>query len=367
MSGRAERGAADAVQVLDAEGSVREDATVPDLSGETLVDMYRDMVLARHADERAVTLQRQGRMGTYPPLAGQEGAQVGSAYAVADTDWVFPSYREHAVAFVRGQPISALFRYWMGDTAAGRPGAENTFTVSVPIATQLPHATGAAMAADLRGDDVAVLTYFGDGATSEGDFHEALNFAGVFDAPAVFFCNNNQWAISVPRRRQTASETLAVKAEAYGFDGVVVYGMDPLAVYAVTREAVERARDPDEGETRPTLIEAVQYRYGAHTTADDPSRYRDDAEVERWRRRDPLRRMEAFLRSRGLLDDERVAAIRSAVAEEVAAAVQAAEESAPPAPDELFAAVYATLPARLRDQRAELQRLRESYGDDAFL
>ena len=356
------------IQVLDAEGRVREGREVPDLSDEALVDMYREMRLARHFDQRAVSLQRQGRMGTYPPMSGQEGAQVGSAYALDDADWIFPSYREHAASLVRGLSLRQTLLYWMGSEAGNTiPDDCNIFTVSVPIATQIPHATGAAWASKLKGENVAFLCYFGDGATSEGDFHEGLNFAGVFDTPNVFFCNNNQWAISVPRDRQTASATIAEKAGAYGFEGVQVDGMDPLAVYQVTRDAVAKAKDPDEGELRPTLIEAVQYRFGAHTTADDPSVYREDEEVEQWREKDPIPRLEAFLRETGRIDDEGLDAIETAVEDGVANAIEEAEAASRPEPEAIFEHVYEGMPKRLREQRAYLERLRETHGDEDFL
>jgi pyruvate dehydrogenase E1 component alpha subunit len=359
----------DQVRVIDEDGRVVGDE--PDLDAETLVRMYREMKLVRHFDTRAVSLQRQGRMGTYPPLSGQEGAQVASAHAMDDGDWLFPSYREHGAAYVRGVPLKQTLLYWMGHAEGNSvPEGVNVFPVSVPIATQVPHATGAAWAAKLRGDDVAAVCYFGDGATSEGDFHEGLNFAGVFDVPAVFVCNNNQWAISVPRERQTASETIAQKAAAYGFEGVQVDGMDPLAVYAVTRDAIRKAKaDPDEldGRRRPTLIEAVQYRFGAHTTADDPTVYRDDEEVERWRRLDPIPRFEAYLRERGLLGDGRVATIEADVREEVADAIEAAESAPRPEPRALFDRVLADLPPEVEAQYERFAALRERRGDDAFL
>ncbi|MFC5277501.1 pyruvate dehydrogenase (acetyl-transferring) E1 component subunit alpha [Halorubrum rubrum] len=356
----------DPVRVLDEDGTVVGD--VPDLDEDALVGIYRDMRLARHFDGRAVSLQRQGRMGTYPPLSGQEGAQIGSATALAEDDWIVPSYREHGAAFVHGLPPEKTLLYWMGHGDGARaPDDVNVFPIAVPIASHVPHAVGGAWASKLRGEDDVFVCYFGDGATSEGDFHEACNFAGVFDTPTLLFCNNNQWAISVPRERQTRSATLAGKAEAYGFDGVQVDGMDPLAVYAVTAAALEKARNPPESRLRPTLIEAVQYRFGAHTTADDPTVYRDDDEVERWRRKDPIPRLERYLRAEGILDDDRVDAIEAEVETRVADAIEAAESAPRPEPRALFEHAYAELPTELEAQHAELTALREERGDAAFL
>jgi len=367
----------DPVQVLDESGELVGDP--PDLTDAALVDLYREMRLARHFDERAVSLQRQGRMGTYPPLAGQEAAQIGSAAALDDRDWLFPSYRDHAAVHVHGLSLSEILLYWMGHGAGGWGADANVFPAAVPIATQIPHATGMALASKLGGGgagssdprdigdagDAVACAYFGDGATSEGDFHEGLNVAGVFDVPGVFVCNNNGWAISVPRERQTASPTLAGKAVAYCIDGVQVDGMDPLATYRVTRAAVAKARDPD-GRPRPTLIEAVQYRFGAHTTADDPSVYRDESEVAAWRSRDPIPRMERFLRETGRLGDETVDEIGAEIERRVSAAIERAEATARPDADSMFEGVYGTAPAALGDQRAALHRLRERHGDDAF-
>ncbi|MFC7228836.1 pyruvate dehydrogenase (acetyl-transferring) E1 component subunit alpha [Salinirubellus salinus] len=355
------------VRVLDEDGRVVDGATVPDLDDDQMVEMYRNMKLARHFDQRAVSLQRQGRMGTYPPLSGQEGAQIGSAMALDEEDWMVPSYREHGAAYARGLKLHQTLRYWMGDERGNELRDLNIFPVAVPIATQVLHASGLAWGAKLKGDRKAFMCYFGDGATSEGDFHEGLNFAGVFDVPAVFFCNNNQWAISVPRERQTASETIAQKAVAYGFEGVQVDGMDPLAVYKVAREAVEKAKADDPEDLRPTLIEAVQYRFGAHTTADDPSVYRDDDEVERWKAKDPIPRLESYLYEQGVLDQERIDAVQQSVEEEVADAIETAESLERPEPAAIFEHVYEGMPKRLQQQRQYLEQLRERHGDEELL
>ena len=361
------RDPSDRVQVLDEDGNLVGEP--PEIDEETMVDIYRDMKLSRHFDQRAVSLQRQGRMGTYPPLSGQEGAQVGSAYALAGDDWMVPSYREHGAAVVRGLPLKKTLLYWMGyEEGNNVPEDANILPVAVPIASQIPHAAGLAWSWKLQGkDDTAGICYFGDGATSEGDFHEGLNFAGVYDVPMVFFCNNNQWAISVPREKQTRSETLAQKAHAYGFEGVQVDGMDPLAVYKVTQEALAKARNPDEDQLRPTMIEAVQYRFGAHTTADDPTVYRDEDEVEEWKAKDPIPRLETYLREQGILDDERVAEIESEVEDRVADAIEAAEAEPRPDPEEMFEHAYAELPPQLRQQRDEFLETVEKHGREAFL
>jgi pyruvate dehydrogenase E1 component alpha subunit len=355
----------DRVQVIDADGEVVAPSLVPDVDDETLASMYRDMRFCRRFDERMTSLQRQGRMGTYASLAGQEGSQIGSTYALADEDTIFFQYREHGAVAAREMPWEYLV-YWMGHEHGNSViGDVNVFPLNITIGDHLPHAVGWSWAAKLKGDERATVVHFGDGATSEGDFHEALNFAGVFDTPSVFFCNNNQWAISVPREDQTASETLAQKAHAYGFEGIQVDGMDPLATYAVTKAAREKAVDPDD-EPRPTMIEAVQYRYGAHTTADDPSVYRDDDEVERWKDRDPLDRFEAFLRDRGLVDDERIAAMDEEIDDTLATLVDRSERFDGD-PDEMFEHVYEEPTDELLAQREYLRQLRESHGDDALL
>ena len=365
-------GESDLVQVLDEEGRVREDATVPDLSDEQLVEMYEQMVFARHLDERAVTMHRQGRIGTYPPLAGQEAAQVASTHALADDDWISYQYREHGTVGVRGMSWKYLL-YWMGyEEGNGHLAEQYIFPMNISIGSQLPHATGIAWASKLNGDGSVVMCHFGEGSTSEGDFHEGLNFAGVYDVPAVFFCNNNQYAISINREHQTASATIAQKADAYGFRGKRVDGMDPLAVYAVTKEAVERARDPDADAPadigragRPTLIEAVMYRLGAHTTVDDPDAYREESEVDRWAEFDPLERYETFLRECGLLGDEAVETIREAVEDEVAGMIDEAE-AIEPDPMEMFERPYESTTPRVEEQKQYLAELRKRHGDDAL-
>jgi pyruvate dehydrogenase E1 component alpha subunit len=362
------------VQILDRDGSVRSDATIPEISEETMVEIYEQMQFARHLDERAITLHRQGRIGTYPPLAGQEAAQVASTHALADDDWISYQYREHGAVGARGLSYEYLL-YWMGyEEGNGALADRYIFPLNISIGSQLPHATGMAWAAKLKGDETAVVCHFGDGATSEGDFHEALNFAGVYDVPAIFFCNNNQYAISIGRDNQTASRTIAQKADAYGFRGLRVDGMDPLAVYEVTREAVERAKaaDPEPpeadigGAARPTLVEAVMYRLGAHTTVDDPDVYRDEEEVERWREYDPIPRYESFLRERGLLDDEQISTMKERIEDQIAGLIDEAEKVEPD-PDGMFQRVYGEQTPRIREQQAQLRELRERHGDDELL
>ncbi|WP_336363686.1 pyruvate dehydrogenase (acetyl-transferring) E1 component subunit alpha [Halalkalicoccus salilacus] len=356
----------DRIEVLGPDGSVVAPDLVPDLDEETLVSIYRDMRFCRRFDERMISLQRQGRMGTYSSLAGQEGSQIGSTYALADDDLIAYQYREHGAVAGRGMPWEYLL-YWMGHEHGNAVLADvDVFPLNITIGDHLPHVVGWAWAAKLAGDERVGVAHFGDGATSEGDFHEALNFAGVFDVPNVFFCNNNQWAISVPRDRQTASATLAQKATAYGFEGVQVDGMDPLATYAVTKAAREKALRPNDDERRPTLIEAVQYRFGAHTTADDPSVYRREEEVEEWKRKDPIVRFESFLRERDLLDDDRIEAMEAKIEETLTTLVERAEGYEAD-PSEMFGHTYEEPTARLVEQRDYLRRLRETYGDDALL
>ena len=284
------------LSVLDSDGNLDE-ALDPALTADELRRLYRAMVLGRRLDERMVRLQRQGRIGTFAPIKGQEAAQMGSVFALRPTDWMVPSFRETAAMIWRGWSIEKMLLLYSGHLEGGQPGPEQRdLPVCIPVATQLPHAVGLAYAIQYRGDDAVVMAYCGDGATSEGDFHEAMNFAGVWSVPIVFVVQNNQWAISVPLKKQTHSATIAQKALAYGFPGIQVDGNDVLATYVASRDAVERARAGD----GPTLIECVTYRLGVHTTADDPTKYRSQEEVAAWERKDPLTRFTAYLEKRNI-------------------------------------------------------------------
>ncbi|PSQ16579.1 pyruvate dehydrogenase (acetyl-transferring) E1 component subunit alpha [Halobacteriales archaeon QS_8_69_26] len=313
--------------------------------------VYRDMVRARRFDDRAVSLQRRGWMSGYPPFRGQEASQVGAAHAMADEDWLFPTYRSNAMQIARGVPMADILTFRRGHAEFHSDHDLPVFPQAVPIATQIPHAVGAGMAANYRGEDHAVVCYFGDGATSEGDFHEGMNFAGVFDAPVLFFCENNNWAISHPRAKQTASATLAGKAEAYGFSGGQVDGNDPLAVAEMVESALSDVRSGT-----PVMVESLTYRQGAHTTSDDPSRYRHRAEdLPDWRTADPLDRFESWLRDQGAITDEAVEAAHDDAEEEIDAAIEAAESVPDPEPGDVFGDVYAETPPRLADQRRWLE------------
>ncbi|MFQ5950850.1 MAG: pyruvate dehydrogenase (acetyl-transferring) E1 component subunit alpha [Candidatus Geothermarchaeales archaeon] len=332
----------------------------PELSQGELTTLYRFMVLTRELNDRCMTLQRQGRIGFFVPCLGQEAAQIGSAYALQPGDWIFPAYREPGVALMRGVPLRSLFAQYFGnknDRHRGRRmpslfGFKEAKFVnpSAPIATQIPHAVGAAWAAKLRRENIVTLVYFGDGATSANDFHAGMNFAGVFGTPTIFFCQNNQFAISLRVERQTAAESLADKAKAYGFPGMRVDGNDILAVYYATKKAADRARRDD----GPTMIEAVTYRMGPHSTSDDPTRYRDEREVEEWRKKDPIIRFRLYLEKKGWWGEEREKALWDDVRGEIREAVGAEEGVAEPDVETLFDDVFHVMPWNLREQRDEL-------------
>ncbi|CAN5477772.1 MAG: pyruvate dehydrogenase (acetyl-transferring) E1 component subunit alpha [Acidimicrobiia bacterium] len=360
------------LQVISPDSSVVGD--LPDLTDKELVDLHRLMVRSRAFDRRALAAQRQGRLGTYAMLEGHEAAQVGSAAALRPGDFVYPAYREHGVQIARGMPLEVILAYWRGlPNSDWDVHAYRMMSIAVPIASHLPHAVGHAYAARLAGDDVVTAAYFGDGATSETDFHSGLNFAGVWRTPTVFICENNLYAISVPYAMQTASATIAEKAAGYGMPGVLVDGMDVLAVYAATREAVERAA-AGEG---PTLIEAVCYRFGAHATADDARLYRDPDEETAWRRRDPVARFGVFLETRGLWDDEQEAALTAEAEADFDRALETIEARPLPGRDDIIRHAAAKVPARLVEQLNQLEVLRgetpstvadtaEPAGDDAL-
>jgi pyruvate dehydrogenase E1 component alpha subunit len=340
------------LSILDSDGNL-DTALEPELSAEDLRHLYRAMLRGRRLDERMLRLQRQGRIGTFAPIKGQEASQMGSVFTLRKTDWMVPSFRETAAMLWRGWPIEKILLLFAGYLEGGQPAPDqHDLPMTIPVATQLPHAVGLAYAAQYRGDDAVVMAYCGDGATSEGDFHEALNFAGVWHVPVVFVVQNNQWAISVPLKKQTHSRTLAQKALAYGFPGIQVDGNDVLAVYAASREAVDRARAGG----GPTLVECVTYRLGVHTTADDPSRYRSTEEVEAWARKDPLTRFSAYLEKKNLLAPD----LEQQVDEEIARAVRAFEATPPADPLAIFDHAYAAMPPHLRAERAEMEaRLRD--------
>lgn len=350
------------LQILDAEGNCDKEL-MPDLSAEEVLKLYEWMVLARSLDERACQLQREGRLGTYASLRGQEAAQVGSAFALQPSDWVFPSYREAAVSVVRGLPLRMIFQYWSGDERGSFiPRQQNDFPVSIPVGTQIPIAVGAAWAAKAKGDPVAVITYFGDGATSKGDFHEGLNMAGIFSLPIVFFCQNNHWAISVSRQQQTRSESLAQKAISYGFRGIQLDGNDVFGVYRGTREALCQARN----ERKPTLIEAITYRLGDHTTADDASRYRSRDELEQWRQRDPIERLRKYMARRGLWDEAYDRRTVEEVKNRIEAAVDEMEAACAPDPKDIFQYTFAEMtPELIKEMRAFQQDGRNGKIEDS--
>src|SRR5436190_13690326 len=322
------------------------EALVPHgLTDSDLLELYRRMVLLRTYDERSVVYHRQGRIGTYAIFWNHEAIQVGATYALTDDDWIFPSYRESAIGLVRGMPVETILQWWRGQPSGWwNPADWNVASIAVPIASHLPHAAGLAWGKRLKGEDAVAMAFFGDGATSEGEFHEGVNLAAVMNAPAVFVCNNNQWAISTPLSAQTRAQTLADKAAGYGIPGVTVDGLDVLAVYAAAREAVERARSGG----GPTLIECVHYRAAPHATADDPSAYIDLDRVEEARANECVGRFERLLTDAGVLTDEHAAAVKQKCQDLMRAGIAAAEAEPPADPELLFAHAYVEPPENMR-------------------
>jgi pyruvate dehydrogenase E1 component alpha subunit len=333
-------------QILKPDGTLQPGLRPPIDDKETLA-LYQKMVFIRLADQRGLLLQRQGRFGTYAPIWGQEACQIGSAYVLQKGDWVFPAFREIGATLMMGIPLKDFMLYWMGNEMGSRaPEGINMMPVSIPVGTHIPQAVGTAWAAKLKGDKIVAVAYFGDGATSKGDFHEAMNLAGVFKTPTIFFCQNNQFAISVPRSRQTASKTIAQKAIAYGFDGIQVDGNDLFAVIAATKEAVNKARAGG----GPTLIEGVTFRFGPHTTADDPTKYRTEKEIAPWKPLDPLVRLKFYLKGKGLWTEEVEQRMTEEAQKEIDQAVKDAEAVPAPAPDEIFMSVFAEMTPQLKEQ-----------------
>jgi pyruvate dehydrogenase E1 component alpha subunit len=333
-------------QILKPDGTLQPGLKPPIEDKQTL-GLYQKMVFIRVADQRGLLLQRQGRFGTYAPIWGQEACQVGSGYVLQKGDWVFPAFREIGITLMMGIPLKSFFVYWMGNEMGSRaPEDINVLPVSIPVGTHIPHAVGTAWAAKIKGDKIVTMSFFGDGATSKGDFHEAMNFAGVFKTPTVFFCQNNQFAISVPRSRQTASATIAQKAIAYGFDGIQVDGNDLFAVITATKEAVDKARSGG----GPTLIEGVTFRFGPHTTADDPTKYRDNEEIERWKPLDPMVRLRFYLKGKGLWSEEVENRMTEDAQKEIDQVVKDAESFPAPKPEEIFEYVFAEMTPQLKEQ-----------------
>lgn len=326
----------------------------PDLDDVFLLKLYRAMVLARRFDERMLILQRQGRIGTFAPIRGQE-AQIGAAAALTPEDWLVPSFRETAAELWRGKSLESVLLMYGGWNEGGAvPEGLNDLPVSIPVGTQSLHAVGIAYAMKYRKEPNVAMVFFGDGGTSEGDFHEAMNFAAVFQTPTIFVCQNNQWAISIPRTRQTRSKTIAQKAMAYDMPGISVDGNDVLAVYVAAREAAERARSGG----GPTLIESVTYRVAMHTTADDPKKYRTEVEVDEWLKRDPITRFEKYLTGRGLLTEQKIAEFADGVKAEIQAAEKRFDDMVKGYTDPLvmFDYTFAEMTATLAEQREELER-----------
>ena len=349
------------LRIIDLDGTY-DSKREPKLPAETLLRGYRNLVLVRVLDGRMLSLQRQGRIGFYVPSTGEEACQVGSALALNPEDWVFPAYREPGCALTRGLDLKLMIAQEYGNSLDVNKGRQmpnhfgwrsiNYVSASSPVGTQIPHAVGTAWAAKVRGDKLATLVYFGDGATSGSDFHVGMNFAGVFKTPTVFFCKNNQYAISLPLSQQTASKTLAQKALAYGFEGVRVDGNDLLAVYAATKAAADKARAGG----GPTLIEAVTYRLGPHSSSDDPTRYRDTKEVAEWQRKDPVERMRKYLELKGLWSSDKEDALRKELDDSITTTIREVERAPPPPLESLFTDVFEDLTPVLQEEMEEYLR-----------
>jgi len=338
------------LQILDEQGNCDE-SLMPKLSNEDIKKIYEMLVLIRVFDQKAFNMQRQGRLGTYIQFKGQEACQVGSAFALQDDDFIFPMYRNSGLLIARKHPIVQVLQYWSGDERGMKsPDNVNNFPIAISVGTHMVHAAGAGWAAKLKGTKQVSITYFGEGATSKGDFHEAMNFAGVYNAQTIFFCENNQFAISVPREKQTHAETIAQKAIAYGIEGIQVDGMDVFAVYKAAKDAVDKARSGK----GPTLIECYTYRMADHSTSDDASKYRTKEELELWAKKDPIERLEKYMRKKGLLDDAYKNNVLTKSQEAVEKAVTEFEKLPPPDPKDIFKYVFAEMTQQQKEEMEDI-------------
>ncbi len=337
------------LSILDVDGNI-DAALEPQIDNDELLKLYRFMVLTRILDERMIRMQRQGKLGTFAPCRGQEATQIGYIQPIQKDEWVVPSYRAPGAQIWRGWSIAQVLLFWNGyELGARPPQGVNDLPIAIPVGSHPILATGIGMGMNLRNEKKVVLTAFGDGATSEGDVLEAFNFAGIYDVPVVFICENNQYAISLPRAKQTRAETIAQKAIAFGYDGVKVDGNDILAMIVATQAAVDKARDGG----GPTLIEAYTYRMEMHTTADDPKKYRSDEEVKEWEKKCPILRFEKYLMNKGLLNQASIQDTRKNVEEEVRRGVEEFGKLCVPQPEKIFDYTYATITPELQEQKDE--------------
>ncbi len=340
-------GSVDYLQVLDENGSIDAALFPKGLDDNKIIEMYRYLSFTRAVDAKCISLQRQGRLVTYAPSIGEEATQIGSAMAMRQNDIFVPNFRQHGVFIVRGLPLDMFFLYWRGFEEGNKiPQNVKGFPYIVPVSTQLLHATGIAFAQKYTNKDVAVVAYVGDGGTSEGDFYEAMNFAGVFKAPLVMIIENNQWAISVPRSRQSAAETLAQKGFAAGIKCLQVDGNDVVAVYKAVSDAIADSKNG------ATLIECVTYRMSMHTTSDDPTKYRNAEEVKAWEKRDPILRVRNYLTSKALWNDSLEASMQDEFKKKIDEAVEKAE-AFKPNPKDMFEHLYSFMPQALKNEYDE--------------
>src|SRR3989338_1166383 len=338
------------LQILKEDGSIDEHL-MPKLTSKQIKEMYKAMVLARIFDNKLLALQRQGSVGTIAQSTGQEASAVGSAFALEKNDFIFPSFRESGALLYRGLPMDNIIRVFGWDERGAKAENVNAFTMSIPVATHLLHAVGYGMACNIKNDKKVIMAYFGDGATSEGDFHEAMNFAGVFNAPVVFICQNNQFAISVPREKQSKSKTIAQKAIAFGFKFIQMDGNDVFAVYSATKDAIDNARKGK----GPTLIECFTYRIADHTTSDDSSKYRSEDEVNEWRKKDPIDRLIKYMEKKKLWNNKEEENLKKTCQDQVNKAAEKAMSLPNPNTGDIFRFMYKEMPKELQEQLDELE------------